>query len=127
MASLVSPYRLGETPLMTRERALEQELVSARQMLDALANEELRVQRGVMLGEIQPRALDEVRSTLRMMIATEHQVARELEWVRAEIVARGERRHIARAPDHAITDGPIWPLWLGALFFAAVVALGLLL
>ena len=118
-----SPYRIADTPLLTREGQLERELASARQMLDALANEEARIERGVRLREIDDRALDEVRATIRMMLATETQTARELEAVRAELVARGERREIAPNPAN---DGSIGVLWIGAVLFALVVAVGLL-
>ena len=92
MNALASPYRFAETPLMTRERALEQELTSTRYMLDALANEEVRVARCVRLKQAPQSDLDGLRDTLWMHLANEERLSHELEAVRAEIVARGERK-----------------------------------
>lgn len=125
LAASSSPYRTSDTPLplLTRERQLEQELGSARQMLDALANEEARIERGVRLKEIEGRALDEVRDTIRMMMATETQCARELEWVRAELVARGQRKEIAPNP---VNDDGLAVAWMVIVAFAVIVVGGML-
>lgn len=95
MTALAPAYRVGETPLMTRERALEQELVATRYMLDALANEEARIGRCVRSRELPQYHLDALQDTLLMHLANEERLVHELEAVRAEIVARGERKRIA--------------------------------
>ena len=122
VASSPSPYRLADTPLFTRERQLEQELASAREMLDALANEEARIERGVRLREIEMRALDEVRETIRRTVAAENAASRELASVRAELVARGERKEIAPNP---VNDSGLTVAWIVIVAFAVLLVSGM--
>lgn len=100
MTATSSPYRTPETPLQTRERALEQELASTRSMLHALADEEVRIGRRVRMKEAPPSDLAAVRDTTLTHLANEQRLMHELEAVRAEIAARGERRVVgADAPE----------------------------
>lgn len=108
---------------MSRERALEQELVAKREMLDAYSNEEVRIGRLVLTREATRAELESVTLTVEMLVLDIDRLTRELKDVRAEIIWRGERRKVV---PHDPNQGPIWPLWLGALFFASFVGAALL-
>ena len=92
MTAIASPYRAAETPLMARERVLEQDLSHAREMLDAFFNEEVRVERRVLAGEAPREELALVRNTLHEWEVEVARLTGELESVRQDIIGRGERK-----------------------------------
>jgi hypothetical protein len=119
-----SPFRLADTPLIAQERVLEQELAGARHMLDAFSNEEVRIERKALVGQATKAEVAAITRTVEQLIVTVDRLSYQLASVRTEIHWRGERRWAAANPVDD-DDGPLWPLWLGAVLFAFVVAAGM--
>jgi hypothetical protein len=120
MTAPASPYRLVDSPLMAYERVLEQELATARQMLDAYSNEEVRIGRRALVGEATKTELAEVTAIVESLILRVDHLNYQLASVRTEIHWRGERKLAAATPH---VDGPLWPLWIGAVVFASFAVL----
>lgn len=125
MTANAAPYRQGESSLFARERALEAELRDTREKLAAYANEEVRLTRRVLEGGAKESELVAARGALTFLDQSEERLVRELEAVRAEIVARGERKVVgattARGDDSDFALG--LRFIVGFALFAVSVAL----
>lgn len=119
VTAVASPYRTNHTPLLERERVLEQELAHAREMLDAFCNEEVRIERKFLAGDAPREELAHVRNTLHEWEVAVERLTCALESVRAEIVERGERKNVSPGDAHA--EHALRVLWFGALLFVFVI------
>lgn len=119
VTALASPYRVADSPLMARERALEQELAHARQMLDAYSNEEVRIERRVLLGEKTKAELAAVKEIVETHILMVDRLTYELQCVRQDIIWSGERRTVVPSSDD---ERVLFPLAASAIFLALAVA-----
>jgi hypothetical protein len=117
-----SPYRVAETALMTRERALEGDLARAREVLDTFSNEEARIQRKVPFGASEREELSAITATVEQLIGTVDRLSHELASVRDGMVARGERKKIDAMRTDGLGDRPGIILVLASILIGALFA-----
>jgi hypothetical protein len=116
MTAVASPYRQASaSPLALREAALETELRDTREKLSGYANEEVRLAQLVPLGEAKESDLVAIRGSIAFLTANEARLARELDDVRAQIVASGERKVVSPAGAIDVARFPSAKFLIGCL------------